>query len=425
MNQDTLRVGYVVKRYPRFSETFIVNEILAHEAAGHSVEIFSLYPPCDTHFQDIISKVRAPVTYLHAEGLRSADFWSGLQETSREFPGFWSRLEDADSASARELFQAAWLARLVRERGLDHLHAHFASCATAVARLAARFADIPFSFTAHAKDIFHKDVDPGQLRPKLADAAAVITVSDFNVKFLQGRYGEAASRVRRIYNGVHLDRFPFTPPSERRRRIVGVGRLVEKKGFDVLIEAAALLDKARVDFTCDIIGTGEMEGTLKAMIQNLNLSHRVRLLGALPQAEVIRELQDAAVCAAPCVVGQDNNTDGLPTVLLEAMALGTPCVATDVTGIPEIIQHEETGLLVEQHDPETLACALQRLMGDAGLRTRLAATARQLIEREFDAKQNSQRQFSIFLSCREGHRSAEPGRPGQLCGQQRINAEVA
>lgn len=390
-------IAYVVKRYPRFSETFIVNEILAHEAAGHRVEIISLYPPNDTHFQDAIARVRAPVTYLNEDGLKAAGFWSALERAAELFPGLWQQLAAARGAEVREVYQAARLARLVHERGIGLLHAHFASTATEVARLAARFAGIPFTFTAHAKDIFHESAQPDDLRRKLSAAARVITVSEFNVAHLHREFGPAAQGVRRLYNGLHLDRFPFVAPEARARRIISVGRLVEKKGFEILIQACAVLAQRGVTFQCDIIGSGEREAALRGLIAELNLGQQVRLLGPRPQVEVITAVQSAAVFAAPCVVGADGNADGLPTVLLEAMALGTPCVATDVTGIPEVIKSNQTGLQVAQHDVAGLAGALERMLADATLRGRLAANARALIERDFNVTTNAALQWEWFL----------------------------
>jgi glycosyltransferase involved in cell wall biosynthesis len=399
-DEPPLKVGYVVKRYPRFSETFIVNEILAHEAAGREMEIFSLYPPNDTHFQDLIARVRSPVTYLTAEGLKSADLWNGLEQAGRGIPGFWERLGKAEGAQVREVHQAAWLARLVVQRGIHHLHAHFGTTATSVARWAALFAGIPFTFTAHAKDIFHESVDPADLGRKLSDAAAVVTVSDYNVAHLRREYGPIAARVRRVYNGMHLDRLPFTDPQSRPRRVVAVGRLVEKKGFSVLIEALFELRRKGVACTCDIIGTGELEGALRRQIEELQMGDRVGLLGALPQGEVMRRVSGAAVLAAPCVVGRDGNADGLPTVLLEAMALGTPCVATDVTGIPEVVRHQDTGWLVRQEDAVGLADGLRTLLDDGELRSRLAGRARALLEVEFDIRRNAEVLHEHFRAAR-------------------------
>src|SRR5262245_2458833 len=149
------RVGYVVKRYPCYSETFIVNEILAHEAAGLELIIYSLVPPNDSHFQDALAQVRAPVRYLMPEHTHSADFWTGLQEASHELPGLWKNLKKAKGAEFRTVHQAVMLARQVRRQNIGHLHAHFLSRAATVARLAACFANCTYSCTAHAKDIFH------------------------------------------------------------------------------------------------------------------------------------------------------------------------------------------------------------------------------------------------------------------------------
>jgi glycosyltransferase involved in cell wall biosynthesis len=379
-----------VKRYPRFSETFIVNEILAHEAAGLEIEIFSLRPPVDAHFQDLIARVRAGVTYLPSQSINGDDLWGAFREAARPRPDcFWPAVSGAGSEAGRDLFQAALLAQEIHHRGLTHLHAHFASGATSVARLAARMAGISYSFTAHAKDIYHESVDPGDLRRKLRDASAVVTVSDYNVAFLRGAYGAAAGRVRRIYNGLDLELFPYSEPAARPRHILAVGRLVEKKGFGILIDACARLQRQGIPFTCEIIGAGELHADLAARITRHALGDRVVLAGPLPQPEVRRRITRAAVFAAPCVTAADGNRDGLPTVLLEAMALGTPCVSTNVTGIPEIIRHDLHGLLVDQGNSAMLADALALLLGDDARRERLARQARRLIEERFDIHVNA------------------------------------
>jgi colanic acid/amylovoran biosynthesis glycosyltransferase len=398
-----VKIGYVVKRYPRYSETFIVNEILAHEAAGVELEIFSVLPPEDGHFQDVISRVRAPVTYLPSKGLKVAEFWSVLEQAGEIFPDGWLSLEAARGEDVRYVYQAVVLAREARLRAISHLHAHFATAATTVARLAARFAGLPYTFTAHAKDIFHESVRPADLRRKLADAAVAVTVSDYNIAYLRESYGPAARHVRRIYNGLDLERFPYRSPRERPPRIVGVGRLVEKKGFVDLIEACAILADEGRRFTCRIVGAGEQEVELRARIAGLGLEDRVELLGPRPQSELVRLVQGAAVLAAPCVVGADGNRDGLPTVLLEAMALGTPCVSTDVTGIPEVIRDRETGLMVPQRDPAALAGSIGRLLEEPDLRVRLAERARRLVEEEFDVNHNAAQLREVFQTAGTAH----------------------
>ena len=181
---ETQRIGYVVKRYPRYSETFIVNEILAHEAAGLDLTIFALRPPVDTHFQELLARVRAPVQYILDSG-KAREFWHELDAARMELEGFDDALDVTAGEDASTVYQAIRLARSAYNLCLDHLHAHFATSAASVVRLAARFTGVSWSFTAHAKDIFHESVDPDDLARKLEGADAVITVSDYNVAFLQ------------------------------------------------------------------------------------------------------------------------------------------------------------------------------------------------------------------------------------------------
>jgi colanic acid/amylovoran biosynthesis glycosyltransferase len=416
-------VGFVVRRYPRYSETFIVREILAHEEAGLAVEIFSLRPPIDRHFQDLIGRVKAPVNYLclPAEGLIAEElasatltvsyFWRALAEAGEILPGLWAALEEARHEEPRNVYQAVLLARAVRTRGISHLHATFASDAATVARHAARFAGVSYGLTARAKDIFHENVQPDDLSRKFRDAAGVVTVSDYHLEYLRKTFGAPAGRVQRIYNGLDLDEFPYRAPHDRPPLILAVGRLVEKKGFQDLLEACAILARRGRQFRCRLIGSGALKDALSERIDALGLKGRVELIGPRPQCQVIEEMRQAAVLAAPCVIGKDGDRDGLPNVIQEALALGTPVVSTDVTGIPEVVRDGDTGLTVPQHDPPALAAAIERLLYDPELRVRLAERARRFIEQEFDIRCNTARRRAIFRS----PPGARAGSPGEAC----------
>ena len=383
------RIGYVLKMYPRFSETFIVSELLGREARGADIEVFSLRPPADPRFHSALAEVRAPVTYV-PRARKAEELWRALRAAEPELPLLPRALPELLAAEASDAAQALELAVMVVRRGITHLHAHFASLATTVARLASLLTGVPYSFTAHAKDIFHSSVDPADLHRKIAGAHHVVTISAYNERHLRATYPEAvaATRLHLVYNGLGLADFPFTDPLDvdGGASVVAVGRLVEKKGFDVLVEAIAHLRDAGRPVPARIIGGGEKEAELRAQVAALGLAELVELTGPLPQHEVREQVAAAGVFAAPCVVGADGNADGLPTVLLEAMALGTPCISTDVTGITEAVRHEETGLEVAQHDALGLARAIARLLDDRALRTRLARAARELIEREFDTR---------------------------------------
>ena len=387
MSPERPRVGYVAKVFPRLSETFIVAELLAQERAGLDVEVFSLRESADVGAHAAHRRLRAPVTYLPT-GVTVASVLDELRAAG-ELGDVGATVRDARDEHPRELLQALRLARLVRERRIDHLHAHFASVSATVTRLASRLAGVPYSVTAHAKDIFHEDVVPERLRRVLGDAAAVVTVSDFNVSYLAGACPALApGRVHRIYNGLELEAFPYRSPDERPPRIVGVGRLVEKKGFADLVDACALLANAGRRFECRIVGGGMLEAELRGRVAARGLEAIVTLTGPASQEVVRAEMTAAAALAAPCLVGIDGNRDGLPTVLLEAMALGTPCVATPVTGIPEVLDDGRTGLMVPERTPAALAAALASLLDDAELRVRLASEARRLIEERFDVDRN-------------------------------------
>ena len=397
---DEPRVAYVLKMYPRYSETFIVNEILAHEAAGLDIEIFSLRSPVDTHFQDIISLVRSPVNYVPADTPRAAAFWSALGGAAADLTELWSTIGEFAADEVGDVFQAVLLAQAARRKRITHFHAHFGTIATEVARIAGRLAGIPYTFTAHAKDIFHSSVSDADMRRKLRDARAVITVSDYNLRYLRERHGKSASRVRRIYNGLDLARFPYSPRADRACDIVAVGRLVEKKGFGDLITACAILRDRGNPIVCRIIGAGELEVDLRESIRALALDESVVIVGPCPQGIVLDEMKRARILVVPCVEGCDGNRDGLPTVLLEAMALGTPCVGTPIGGIPEVIEHEETGLLSPAGDPAALADQIARLLGDERLRLRVSENARRRVEAEFDIHRNTARQRELFTAGR-------------------------
>ena len=383
-----IRVGYVLKMYPRFSETFIVTELLSMEEQGVDLEIFSLRSPVDGRFHESLARVKAPVCYLDAGG-KASEAWETLR---RGRSALGSRLEhELDELLEMSLIdacQAIELALAVRRRGITRLHAHFATVATTVARLASRLADVPYSFTLHAKDIFHEGVDQAQLRTKLADSAAAITVSDFNERYLRTRFGDSAKTVVRVYNGIDLDLFSMEPPVSRPPVVVAVGRLVEKKGFHHLLDAIALLVRRGRSVHLDLVGGGIEEAGLKARADALGVTGQVTFHGPLTQLEARDRIRGAAVLAAPCIVGADGNRDGLPTVILEGLALGTPVVATPVTGIPEAVLDGHTGLLVPEGDVPALADALCRLLDDPDLRCRLADAGRRHVEANFDSRVN-------------------------------------
>jgi glycosyltransferase involved in cell wall biosynthesis len=396
MHDHPFRVAYILKRYPRFSETFIVHELLAHERAGLDVEVFALRPVDETHFQDILGRVRAPVSRIPEKTRDARVLWSLMSEARGRLPGFGATLDADPDVDLDDLAQSIRVALMAQERGITHLHAHFGTVATTVARLASRMLGITYTFTAHAKDIYHRYDEPVRIDRKLRDAAATVTISDYNARHLRGSFGPLADRVSVVRNGLDLSTLPWSGHASTSREILAVGRLVEKKGFHVLIEAARVLHERGHVFTCRIIGAGPERAHLEDQILRSGLAGVVRLEGPRPQSEVVAAMRGCSMLAAPCVVGEDGNRDGLPTVLLEAMAVGAPCIATDVTGIPELVTDGETGLMAPEGDPDALADGLARLLKDDGLRSRLSHAARRRIETEYDIDRNTRQLRALF-----------------------------
>ena len=402
------RIGYVLKMYPRFSETFIVSEILAREAAGEEIVIFSLRPPNDARFHPELARVQAPVIQVgrSSSPRRLWEVWGEAMAAPELARGMSSQLHELVGAGPDDAEQALAVALLAREHGVTHLHAHFASMATTVARLAALVTDLPYSFTAHAKDIFHRDVEDEDLRRKLADADHAVTISEYNRGHLRARFGAAeTARLELVRNGLELERFPFRGRTELAEvpQLLGVGRLVEKKGFDQLIDTVHALCLEGRAVRADIVGDGPLREELDAQIHELGLEQQVRLLGPRTQEEVRELLEQADLFVAPFVIGADGNADGLPTVLLEAMATGIPCVAASVTAVGEVIIDGRTGWLVPTGDTPALVDAVREALDPATDRLALVTAARALVVENYDSRGQAERLHA--LAERSAHRN--------------------
>ncbi|MEJ5868808.1 glycosyltransferase [Pseudokineococcus sp. 5B2Z-1] len=286
-------LGYVVKSYPRFSETFVVRELVAREEAGERAVVASLRPPRDPRFHALLARVQAPVTYVPDDvrgGLvRLWDGWGALRAAgvvpSRR--ALDALLDEEPGVAA----QAVGVARWAVETGVTHLHAHFASLPGRTTRLAALLTGLPWTVTAHAKDVFHDDVDPRRLAAVMADADGVVAVSDMTTAWLAERH--PAARLHRVHNGLDLDELTWSSPARRPAVVAAVGRIVPKKGFDVLLDAVALLRGRGVDVRLRLAGAGDGGADLAAQVVRLGLEDVVELLGPLPQHDVV------ASCAAP------------------------------------------------------------------------------------------------------------------------------
>lgn len=400
---DSRRVAYILKRYPRLSETFIVNEILGLEGAGTPVRIFAGAHPREEGVHEMVGQVRAAVTYTGRTG--KAETWDLLaahHRTASASPARYEKVflgveKNGDPDTLAEFVQAGRIAACCLREEISHLHAHFATFAARVACLVSRLTGIPFSFTAHAKDIFLHTVDRSVLSDLLRRAEFVVAISEYHRKFLLSL--QPGARVEIVRNGIHLSRFPFR--NGRRSldspiQLLAAGRLVEKKGFADLIRACALLRDRAVPFQCRIVGEGEQRPNLEQLIAELRLQEYCRLEGAKTQEELIEFLGRASVFVTPCVTTPSGDRDGLPTVLLEAMTSGVPVIATPVTAIPEIVRDGRTGHLVPEKDPKAIAGAIERIRNEPESTGRMVEAARRIIQERHDSRQNSARLADLF-----------------------------
>jgi colanic acid/amylovoran biosynthesis glycosyltransferase len=384
-------LGYVLKRFPRISETFIAAELIELERQGERVTVFALSRPEEPFTHGFLSELKAPVVYLPRRPLREpVRVASGLARVLRHDLRGWLgaaaiSLWPPRLIGWRRLLQACVLRHELERAGVDHAHAHFASTAGGLAHLAWRMGGPPYSVTAHAKDIYHRQVRVERLRAKLACATFVATVSPANREYLDSVLaGRACARV--VPNSVDLRRLP---PGDRRPEagsVLSVARLIEKKGLGDLVQACGLLARRGLRLRLDVVGDGPLRSLLEETAARTGAV--VGFHGALPHERVLELYRRAAVFCLPCVVASTGDRDGLPTSVLEAMALGVPVVTTAVNGLRELVVDGETGLVVPERDPEALAEALERLLGDGRLADRLAAAGRDLVERRFSLERS-------------------------------------
>jgi glycosyltransferase involved in cell wall biosynthesis len=390
-------VAIVLKGYPRLSETFIAQEILALEERGLPLQIWSLRRPTERAVHPLHRKIRASLhylpEYLYQEPLRvlrGALAALRSPHAGRLLATFWRDLKrDFTPNRGRRLGQAFVFARELDPR-VRHVHVHYLHTPASVVRYAAILTGRTFSFSAHAKDIW--TTPDWEKREKIAASAWGVTCTRAGLVELR-RLADVPERVSLVYHGLDLSRFP--PPPARGdgdgrdagapMRIVTVGRAVAKKGFDDLIAALARLP-AGLHWSLVHIGSGELRDALKTQAAQLGLADRITWRGGQPQDEVVAALREADLFVLPCKEGDKGDRDGLPNVIMEAATQALPIVSTRFAGVPEFIEDGVNGLLVAPGDPDGLAAAIAALARDPGRRKALGAEAHARISEAFSFK---------------------------------------
>jgi glycosyltransferase involved in cell wall biosynthesis len=390
------RVAFVLKGYPRLSETFIAQEILALERRGLDILIVSLRHPTDKAIHPVHREVRAECLYLPEYLYQEARrVWRGWRR-ARNLPGykaarrawFGDLVRDPTPNRIRRFGQALVLAAEL-PADIGRLHAHFLHTPASVARYAAMIGEREWSLSAHAKDIW--TTPNWEKREKLASAEWAVTCTEIGHRHLAGL--AADDRVALCYQGLDLHRFPPQPRPGRDAdgsdparpvMLLSVGRAVAKKGYDDLIAALALLPKD-LAWRLVHIGGGALADKLEEQAARVGLAERIEWRGARPQPEVLAAYRAADIFVLAAKIAPDGDRDGLPNVLMEAQSQGLACVATALSGIPELIEDGATGLLVPPADPAALAASLARLIADPASRARLGAAGERRVRRNFDA----------------------------------------
>ena len=401
-----MKVAYLVSRFPKLTETFVLNEILAVEKHGTSVELYPLireraakiHPQAEdwvrrAHYTPWFSLpiLRSNMHFLlRKPGVYLRTLWNLLWGTRRS-PRFF--------VGALAFFpKSVHIARLMQRANIKHVHAHFASHPAAAAFVIRRLVGIPYSFTAHGSDI-HRD--QSMLAEKTAEAAFVVPISCFNRDvILNASGGKYAEKMRIVHCGVDTSRFVMNGKKYEAQaplQILCIGTLHEVKGQMYLIEACRQLKEKAVDFTCHFIGDGPDLPVLQQQVQDAQLSAQTYFHGRLDQNEVMAFLQKADVLVAPSVPSKDGRREGIPVVLMEAMACGLPVVSSRLSGIPEIVEDGVNGFLTEPGDAGAIAEALGCLAGDAQLRKQFGIEGRRKVEQEFDLSANSLQLAQLFV----------------------------
>lgn len=404
MDGARARLAYIVSTWPRLSQTFVLTEVLALERRGVALRIFSIKEPENEPVHEDLRRVRAKATYLSLANNRKKVVRGNFATAVRHPLRYLRTLLRALLLNPRWSFlqsflQAAYVADLLSRDTITHLHAHFATAPASVAMFTHHLAGIPYTFTAHAKDIYF-DTKPRLLRTKIKHSRAVVTISEYNRGYLTHlMHPSESTKARCVYNGMDLSRYSNGHPGIEKHlvpSIVTVARLIEKKGVGDLIRACHILRERERSFRLEIIGKGPLRAALKTQVHLLKLQDTVRFRGALAQEAVREAYRQADIFALPCVITENGDRDGIPTVLLEAMACGLPVVSTGVSGIPELVESGRDGILVEPRNPEMLADALDRLLSNEDLRKKLGAAACAKVTKKFSVERSVTELLGLF-----------------------------
>jgi colanic acid/amylovoran biosynthesis glycosyltransferase len=362
--------AYLFERFPSFVQTFVYREAAEMIRQGMNPWLVSIRRPDDPG--SLAAQMDGDIFYLPEEKPLRQEVDTRRSEDRLGWRARKAIPRYRGERDSQRMFEAVWLAPELKSRGIKHVHAHFGGMATRTAYWLKKLFGFTYSFTGHANDIFC-DTDYPVTNADLARAATfIVTETDYARRWMEQRYPFTKGRVYRVFNGIDPAGFCPREPAGSVPRVISVGRYVEKKGFDILIDACATLRDRGVHFSCDIIGGGPLQEVLERMVRDRKVENHVRVLGPRSQDEVRRALAESQVFALACQPDEEGGSDNLPTVIAEAMFTGIPCISTNLAGVPEMIDDGVNGLLVPPRNATALADGLERLLIDRELADRIA-----------------------------------------------------
>jgi len=381
--------AYLFERFPSFVQTFVYREAaeMVRQTARHSAIdhrppwLVSVRRPDDPG--ELAAQIDAEVFYLPEEKELRADVDARRAAKTLGWRVHRAIPKHRGAKDSQRMFEAIWLAPELKARGIRHVHAHFGGMAARTAWWLRELFGFSYSFTGHANDIFCDTDFPVSNAMLARGAKFIVTETDYARRWMEERHRFTKGKVFRVFNGIDPSGFFPREAEGEVPRIVSVGRYVEKKGFDVLVEACRLLLVQGLRFRCEIVGGGPLHEALAAQIAKHELEHCIVLAGPRSQTEVRRILAGAQLFVLACQPDSEGGSDNLPTVIAEAMLAGVPCISTMLAGVPEMIAHEQTGLLVKPRDAKALAGAMARLLRDPLLASKLGANGRDFAREHF------------------------------------------
>lgn len=406
-NKPTL--AYILKGYPRISETFISNEILLLEQLGFSIRLFPMRKPRESFCHASVKEIKAQVDYLPTELLANFKqlFLANLFLAVKRPNNFRNTLSTAQKgvtpggglATLKHLLQAGYMTNnfLLKDQTIHQLHGHFAHSPTSVTLFASLLSGIPFSFTAHAKDIYTSR--PEKLYHKMQQANFVVTCTQHNKEYLQEVAKDALTPIYCIYHGIDLKLFQHDlsqTPSHEPYKILTIARMTAKKGLPTVYKALAGLRTKGVKFTHTLIGDGDDKESIYSLVKDLSLETCCTFLGTQTHEEVLNQFKASDLFVLGCEIAKNGDRDGIPNVLVESLAMEVPALSTNVSAIPEILIDGVTGITIPPKDPQAMEEAIFKLLTDQELRTRIINNGHNFVEKNFDNRRWIEKFAEIF-----------------------------